>query len=131
MHRLKNYLKSSEVSINKSIVEIQSEIDMLFEEFLNEPSNIKNKVEREIKTNTNTNIIKNCIDAMRDNDVNKGKKIGIAMKIESGLDNVMLNENKDSLYEVMHIEIRDNGKGIPEENINVADVSSKVMEMME
>jgi hypothetical protein len=25
---------------------------MLFEEFLNEPSNIKNKVEREIKTNT-------------------------------------------------------------------------------
>ena len=52
MHRLKNYLKSSEVSINKNIVEIQSEIDVLFEEFLNEPSNIKNKVEREIKTNT-------------------------------------------------------------------------------
>ena len=54
MHRLKNYLKSSEVSINKNIVEIQSEIDMLFEEFLNEPSDIKNKVEREIKTNTKT-----------------------------------------------------------------------------
>ena len=52
MHRLKKYLKSSEVSVNKNIVEIQSEIDMLFEEFLNEPSNIKNKVEREIKTNT-------------------------------------------------------------------------------
>ena len=52
MHRLKNYLKSIEVSINKNIVEIQSEIDVLFEEFLNEPSNIKNKVEREIKTNT-------------------------------------------------------------------------------
>ena len=52
MHRLKNYLKSSEVSINKNIVEIQSEIDVLFEEFLNEPSNIKNKVQREIKTET-------------------------------------------------------------------------------
>ena len=52
MGELKRFLNNAETRANKRIVTIQSEIDDLFQEFLDEPSNIKNKVQREIKTNT-------------------------------------------------------------------------------
>ena len=52
MRELKRFLNNAEVKANENIVVVQSEIDLLFQEFLDEPSNIKNKVQREIKTNT-------------------------------------------------------------------------------
>ena len=52
MGELKRFLNDTEIRANKRIVTIQSEIDDLFQEFLNDPSNVKNKVQREIKTNT-------------------------------------------------------------------------------
>lgn len=52
MGELKRFLNNAEVKANENIVVVQSEIDLLFQEFLDEPSNIKNKVQREIKTNT-------------------------------------------------------------------------------
>ena len=52
MGELKRFLNDTEIRTNKRIVTIQSEIDDLIQEFLNDPSNIKNKVQREIKTNT-------------------------------------------------------------------------------
>ena len=52
MGELKRFLNDTEIRANKRIVTIQSEIDDLFKEYLNDPSNIKNKVQREIKTNT-------------------------------------------------------------------------------
>ena len=52
MGELKRFLNNAEIRANKNIVVVQSEIDDLFQEFLDEPSNIKNKVQREIKTNT-------------------------------------------------------------------------------
>ena len=51
MGELKRFLNDTEIRANKRIVTIQSEIDDLFQEFLDEPSNIKNKVQRETKTN--------------------------------------------------------------------------------
>ena len=50
MERLKSYLKNSEIAINESIVLVQSEIDKLFEEHLNELVN--NKVAMEMKNGT-------------------------------------------------------------------------------
>ena len=52
MGELKRFLNNAEIIANENIAVVQSEIDLLFQEFLDEPSNIKNKVQREIKTNT-------------------------------------------------------------------------------
>ena len=52
MGELKRFLNNAEIRANENIAVVQSEIDLLFQEFLDEPSNIKNKVQREIKTNT-------------------------------------------------------------------------------
>ena len=52
MGELKRFLNNAEIRANENIAVVQSEIDLLFQEFLDEPSNIKNKVQREIKANT-------------------------------------------------------------------------------
>ena len=50
MGELKRFLKNIEITVNESIVLVQSEIDELFEEHLNNPFK-NNKVEMELKTN--------------------------------------------------------------------------------
>lgn len=60
------------------------------------------------------NILKNCIDAIEDNDDDKGKRIDVSVLIEP----ITFDENEDininQIKEMVHIEIRDNGKGICE-----------------
>ena len=50
MGELKRFLKNIEITVNESIVLVQSEIDELFEEHLNNPFK-NNKAEMELKTN--------------------------------------------------------------------------------
>ena len=58
------------------------------------------------------NVLKNCIDAIEDNDEDKGKRIDVSVLIEP----IAIEENEDikinQIKEMVHIEIRDNGKGI-------------------
>ena len=58
------------------------------------------------------NVLKNCIDAIEDNDEDKGKRIDVSVLIEP----IAIEENDDikinQIKEMVHIEIRDNGKGI-------------------
>ena len=51
MGELKRFLTNSEIAVNERIVSIQSEIDKLFEEHLNNKL-VNNKVEMEMKNNT-------------------------------------------------------------------------------
>ena len=51
MGELKRFLINSEIAVNERIVSIQSEIDKLFEEHLNNKL-VNNKVEMEIKNGT-------------------------------------------------------------------------------
>ena len=51
MDELKRYLINGEIAINERIVSIQSEIDKLFEEHLNNKL-VNNKTEMEMKNNT-------------------------------------------------------------------------------
>ena len=51
MGELKRFLINSEIAVNERIVSIQSEIDKLFEEHLNNKL-VNNKVEMEMKNNT-------------------------------------------------------------------------------
>ena len=51
MGELKRFLINSEIAVNERIVSIQSEIDELFEEHLNNKL-VNNKVEMEMKNNT-------------------------------------------------------------------------------
>ena len=58
------------------------------------------------------NVLKNCIDAIEDNDEDKGERIDVSVLIEP----IAIEENEDikinQIKEMVHIEIRDNGKGI-------------------
>ena len=51
MGELKRFLKNIEITVNESIVLVQSEIDELFEEHLNNKL-VNNKVEMEMKNGT-------------------------------------------------------------------------------
>ena len=51
MGELKRFLKNIEITVNESIVLVQSEIDELFKEHLNNPL-VNNNIAIEIKTNT-------------------------------------------------------------------------------
>ena len=64
------------------------------------------------------NVIKNSIDAVRENDDIKGKKIEISVMIESVGGEEFFGQNYYYKNEVVHIEIKDNGKGISENHID-------------
>lgn len=65
------------------------------------------------------NIIKNSIEAMEDNANDKGKSMVVRVTTEVLPEQSRtLNEDITLGREVVHIEIRDNGKGIHEKNIN-------------
>ena len=64
------------------------------------------------------NVIKNSIDAVKDNDDIKGKKIEISVMMESVADKEFWGQNFYYKNEVVHIEIKDNGKGISEHHID-------------
>lgn len=64
------------------------------------------------------NVIKNSIDAVRENDDIKGKKIEISVMLETVGGKEFLGQNYYYKNEVVHIEIKDNGKGISENHID-------------
>ena len=64
------------------------------------------------------NVIKNSIDAVRDNESIKGKKIEISVMVEVGDGTEHFVKNHFQKNKVVHIEIKDNGKGISEKHID-------------
>lgn len=58
------------------------------------------------------NILKNAIDSVDENDVNKGKRINVKILVKNVTDYDICDIEMDAVSEVLHIEIIDNGKGI-------------------
>lgn len=103
------------------LTDFLDEIKEIFER-LNTEEATKLTIENQIKTNkikikadktklrqVIINIIKNSIEAMEENGVDKGRNIFV--RLSNDVDKEIL------LKESVHIEIRDNGKGIADENI--------------
>ena len=93
MDELKRYLINSEIAVNESIVSLQSKIDMLFEEHLNNKL-VNNKVEMEMKNNTKNfyygwlgaiEAISNKIKEIEENDM---------FEFELALDELNINERE-------------------------------------
>lgn len=64
------------------------------------------------------NILKNCIDAIEENEDNKGKRIDVSVLIEPITIDATMDKSRNQTKEMVHIEIRDNGKGICEAHIS-------------
>lgn len=67
------------------------------------------------------NVIKNAIEAVSENDAEKGKEIRISVTVEKdegSYESIHKNDyDENNFMEMIHIEIIDNGKGISEKNI--------------
>ena len=64
------------------------------------------------------NILKNSIDAVCENETNKGKKIQIKISVKNISECEIEDLNIESNSQVIHIEVADNGKGISDVYIN-------------
>lgn len=118
---------------NIRLSKVVENIEDIFEKF-NTDKSIELRVEQAIKLDDISiygdmtkirqvivNILKNSIEAMEENESDKGKNVTIRVTTEAVPDYAsgMASDSVDvNCRDVVHIELRDNGKGIPEKNIS-------------
>ncbi len=125
-YNLTDSLIKKEITIGEMVKEIKNSFSKMYisdnmQMFVNMEENQINKklyADPVMLKQALINIFKNSIEAVEDNDEKKGRQIDVRILINKILEDEYDNIGIEGKNEVLHIEICDNGKGIPNEYID-------------